>query len=47
MYKSLNLVWLDGPLDTRDVANKIEPSFWVNMEVIKQHTRQAISNNKK
>ncbi len=46
MYKSPNLE-LDGPLDTRDVANKIEPSLWVYMEAIKQHTRQAISNNKK
>ena len=45
MYKSPNLA-LDEVDETRDVANKIEPSLWVNMEVIKQQ-QDAISNNKK
>ena len=47
MYKSPNLVALDWLDKTRDVVNKIEPSLCVYMEAIKQHTRQAISNNNK
>ena len=40
MYKSPNLVALDGPLDTRDVANKIEPSLWVYIRGNKTTTRR-------
>ena len=28
--------WLDEPLNTCDVANKIDASLWVYMEAIKQ-----------
>ena len=54
MYKSPNLTLLDEPLKTRDVANKIDESLWVYMEVIKQQqwtmkrgtrTRQSSTTN--
>ena len=47
MYKSPNLTRLDEVDETRDVANKIEPSLWVNIRGNKQQQDAISKNNNK